>query len=206
MLDAFFAMTEKRFAAKGITNVFAPADVRNFFRDCLQALEQEKPGFFLHGLEVTEKYRAIIGSSRVGGRIICEFSAIADDEITRFSPGGFLLFDNIQEACDRDLPSMISASAMNLTNANGAISRSATWMCWCRSDSQGEWLALGLEVVSRFKARIKGNQALWAIRGRAGARGKAAPVADEFRQAADRVGCGVVGKLRPAGVTRMTFS
>ena len=51
----------------------------------------------LHGLEVGGKLRAVTGSSRCGDRLICEFGAIADDEVAFASPGEFLFFDNIRK-------------------------------------------------------------------------------------------------------------
>lgn len=43
--------------------------------------------------------RAITGSIRCHDRLICEFGAIADDDMAFASPGEFLFFDNIEEAC-----------------------------------------------------------------------------------------------------------
>ncbi len=94
-------MKEFRFRKMGITNVFADEQVRAFFRALFtQALAEDKPAFVLHGLEVAGKLRAITGSSRSGKRLICEFGAIAEDDLGHTSPGDFLFFDNIQEACE----------------------------------------------------------------------------------------------------------
>ena len=67
------------------------------------ALAETPPPFVLHGLEVGGKLRAVTGSSRCGKRLICEFGAIAEDELAHASPGDFLFFDNIEEACQRGL-------------------------------------------------------------------------------------------------------
>ena len=101
LLDAFFEMKEFRFAKMGIANVFGEPEVRAFFRALFAgALAEEKPSFVLHGLEVAGKLRAVTGSSRSGKRLICEFGAIAEDDLGHTSPGDFLFFDNIQEACE----------------------------------------------------------------------------------------------------------
>ena len=60
---------------------------------------EPKPSFVLHGLEVGGKLRAVTGSSRSRQRLICEFGAIAEDELAIASPGDFLFFENIEEAC-----------------------------------------------------------------------------------------------------------
>ena len=104
LLSAFFEMKAARFRKAGIADVFAQARVKAFFRKLfLDALPLTPKPFVLHGLEVGGKLRAVTGSSRTAGRLICEFSAIADDEIAHASPGEFLFFANIQEACDEGL-------------------------------------------------------------------------------------------------------
>ena len=99
LLSAFFEMKAARFRKAGIADVFAQARVKAFFRKLfLDALPLAPKPYVLHGLEVGGKLRAVTGSSRTAGRLICEFSAIADDEIAHASPGEFLFFANIQEA------------------------------------------------------------------------------------------------------------
>ncbi|RWF06417.1 MAG: GNAT family N-acetyltransferase, partial [Mesorhizobium sp.] len=90
-----------RFRKMGIANVFGEPEVRAFFSALfVEALSDDKPSFVLHGLEVAGKLRAVTGSSRSGKRLICEFGAIADDDLAHASPGDFLFFDNIEEACE----------------------------------------------------------------------------------------------------------
>ncbi|MGI3127574.1 GNAT family N-acetyltransferase [Nitratireductor sp. PBL-C9] len=104
MLEAFFAMKAERFAQMGIQNVFAPAPVQAAFHTLFgEATASEHPKFVLHGLEVAGRLRAVTGSSLTDDRIICEFSSISDDELTEISPGRFLFFENIQEACEQGL-------------------------------------------------------------------------------------------------------
>lgn len=182
MLDAFFKMKEQRFAAMGIADVFAPAEVRSFFRRLFaSALRQEEPAFILHGLEAAGKYRAVTGSSRAGNRLICEFGAIADDDLAYISPGEFLFFDNIEEACVQGV------DIYDFSVGDEPYKRQ-----WCNLEirhadvllpltAKGRIYALGIKAISRSKAAIKGNHALWALvkRLRAGTRGKAAPVEED---------------------------
>ncbi|WP_378942959.1 GNAT family N-acetyltransferase [Mesorhizobium sp. ANAO-SY3R2] len=177
MLDAFFAMKKQRFAAMGITDVFAPAEVRSFFRRLFaDALKQDEPAFVLHGLEADGRYRAVTGSSRAGSRLICEFGAIMDDDLAYISPGEYLFFDNISEACEQgfgiydfsvgDEPYKRNWCDLEIRHADVLVPLSA----------KGRIYALGIKASSRIKAAIKGNHALWALvrRLRTGARGKAA--------------------------------
>ncbi|MDS1134827.1 GNAT family N-acetyltransferase [Nitratireductor indicus] len=104
LLDAFFAMKKVRFAKMGIHDVFAPAEVKNAFRELFGAATAEAdPRFVMHGLEVGGKLRAVTGSSRIRDRLICEFSSISEDELTDASPGAYLFYENIQEACQEGL-------------------------------------------------------------------------------------------------------
>ena len=101
LLSAFYEMKSERFRQMGITDVFAPEEVRNAFaRLFTGALALETPEFILHGLDVGGVLRAVTGSSLSGDRITCEFSAFRDDELSAASPGDFLFFENIREACD----------------------------------------------------------------------------------------------------------
>ena len=182
MLDAFFAMKEQRFGAMGITNVFGPAEVRSFFRSLFcDELDKDKPAFMLHGLEVSGKYRAVTGSSRAGNRLVCEFGAIADDELAYASPGEYLFFDNIAEACEQgfgiydfsvgDEPYKRQWCNLEIRHADVLVPLTA----------KGHVYAAGLKATSRIKAAIKGNAAAWAFikRLRTGTRGKAAAPAED---------------------------
>ncbi|QPC88684.1 GNAT family N-acetyltransferase [Mesorhizobium sp. NBSH29] len=104
LLDAFFVMKDERFRKLGIANVFGRQDVQSFFRALFaQALAENPPAYVLHGLEVDGQIRAITGSSRTCDRLVCEFGSISDDELASTSPGDFLFFENIREACEGGL-------------------------------------------------------------------------------------------------------
>ncbi|GAA4111567.1 GNAT family N-acetyltransferase [Aminobacter aganoensis] len=182
MLDAFFAMKEQRFGAMGIVDVFADASVRTFFRKLFaDALQKDPPPFVLHGLEVGGKYRAVTGSSRAGNRLVCEFGAIADDELAFASPGEYLFFDNISEACDQGF------DIYDFSVGDEPYKRQ-----WCDVEIQhsdvlvpltvkGRLYALALKSISRLKSAVKNNARLWAVlkRLRSGVRGKDAPAEED---------------------------
>ena len=164
LLDAFLAMKEARFAKMGIANVFGDEDVRAFFRALFaDALGEEKPPFQLHGLEVAGKLRAVTGSSRCGKRLICEFGAIAEDDLAFTSPGDFLFFDNIQEACE------LGFGVYDFSVGDEPYKR-----LWCDIAVQhfevlapltlkGRALAMGLRQAARTKAFIKNNPTVWRL-------------------------------------------
>lgn len=182
LLDAFLEMKEVRFAKMGIANVFGDRQVRDFFRALFtDALAEEKPPFLLHGLDVAGKLRAITGSSRSGKRLICEFGAIAEDDLAFTSPGDFLFFDNIQEACE------LGFDVYDFSVGDEPYKR-----LWCNIEVQhfevlapltlkGQVLATGLRQGARAKAFIKNNPTVWKLTKmlRRKAAGQAAPVAVE---------------------------
>lgn len=182
LLDAFLEMKEARFAKMGIANVFGDRQVRDFFRALFtDALAEEKPPFLLHGLEVAGKLRAVTGSSRSGKRLICEFGAIAEDDLAFTSPGDFLFFDNIQEACE------LGYQVYDFSVGDEPYKR-----LWCDIEVQhfevlapltlkGRALATGLRQGARVKAFIKNNPTIWRLTKmlRRKAAGQAAPAAAE---------------------------
>ncbi|RWC28757.1 GNAT family N-acetyltransferase [Mesorhizobium sp.] len=164
LLDAFFEMKEFRFRKMGITNVFGDGQVRGFFRALFsQALAEDKPSFVLHGLEVAGKLRAVTGSSLSGKRLICEFGAIAEDDLGHTSPGDFLFFDNIHEACEAGF------EVYDFSVGDEPYKR-----LWCDIETRhfealipltlkGRVLALMLRQGARLKAFIKNSPMIWKL-------------------------------------------
>ncbi len=163
-LDAFFAMKASRFRQAGIVNVFGEADVQAFFRRLFRdALPLSPKPFVLHGLEVGGKLRAVTGSSRSGNRIICEFGSIADDEMVHASPGEYLFFDNIEEAC-----------AEGLAVYDFSVGDEPYKRLWCDIETQhldvllpltlkGRLVAGSMRLFSALKSSIKNNPTIWRI-------------------------------------------
>lgn len=182
LLDAFFEMKEFRFRKMGIANVFGDPEVRAFFSALfVEALSDAKPSFVLHGLEVAGKLRAVTGSSRSGKRLICEFGAIADDDLAHASPGDFLFFDNIEEACERGF------EVYDFSVGDEPYKR-----LWCDIETQhfevlipltikGRALVFVLRQSARLKAFVKNSPTIWKLTKmlRRKTAGQAAPAAGE---------------------------
>lgn len=164
LLEAFFAMKAQRFSKMGIANVFADVRVRKFFRALfLGALAAQPRRFVLHGLEVAGKLRAVTGSSIARNRLVCEFGAIEDDELSQSSPGDFLFFENICEACERGY------AVYDFSVGDEPYKRQ-----WCNLEIRqfdvlvpltvrGRLLAHGLEQRSRLKTMLKNNPTIWRL-------------------------------------------
>ena len=164
LLDAFFVMKEERFRKMGIANVFGEKSVQSFFRALfVDALQDKEPAFVLHGLEVGGKLRAVTGSSRTLRRLICEFGSIAQDDLAPTSPGDFLFFDNIREACENGL------AVYDFSVGDEPYKR-----LWCDLETtqydafvplsvKGHMLAGAMRAASRLKSLVKNNPAVWRL-------------------------------------------
>ncbi|MEZ5811695.1 MAG: GNAT family N-acetyltransferase [Rhizobiaceae bacterium] len=162
LLDAFFAMKQARFRQLGIRNTFEADGVQPFFRRLfVEALAEPRPPFVLHGLEVGGKVRAVTGSSVSGDRLVCEFSSFADDDTAHASPGDFLFFENIREAC-----------ADGLAVYDFSVGDEAYKRLWCdRVETQfdcaiplsakGRLAAIAYRATGGAKRVLKSNEALW---------------------------------------------
>ena len=97
--NAFLEMKALRFAAQGIDDPFSPPHVQAAFRNLFsEALSGQVRLFTLEGLEIGGKLRAISGHSHDGARLVCEFCAFANDELSIHSPGSYLFFEVIRKA------------------------------------------------------------------------------------------------------------
>jgi CelD/BcsL family acetyltransferase involved in cellulose biosynthesis len=178
LLDTFYTMKRLRFEKMGIANVFAGAEVRAFFQALFTgALGQVPQPFVLHGLEVGGKLRAVTGSSRYAKRLICEFGAIIEDDLAYASPGDFLFFENIQEAC-RD----------GMLVYDYSVGDEPYKRLWCDIETRhfdvvvplstkGKLLALQMRLYARLKHFIKTSPLIWKLVKLVRRRGAAQPPA-----------------------------
>ncbi len=185
LLDAFFRMKSARFAAMGVADVFADPGIRAFFRDLFAtaAAAKARPDFLLQALEVGGILRAVTGSSRAPRSIVCDFVAIAEDDLVTASPGDFLFFEAIREACDGGL------AMFDFSVGDEAYKRR-----WCDIETRQFDVAVPLTGVGRLavglrqglvgaRRFVKSNPRLWnavkALRRRDGARSAHAADAED---------------------------
>ncbi|HEY6633926.1 MAG TPA: GNAT family N-acetyltransferase [Rhizobiaceae bacterium] len=164
LLEAFFAMKEARFRKIGVANVFGEIEVKNFFRSLFRdALAENPPPFVLHALEVGGVLRAVTGSSLSGKRLVCEFGAIQEDDLAHTSPGDFLFFDTIAEACRQGL------EVFDFSVGDEPYKR-----LWCDIETRhfdvvapltakGTLLAQVLRLKAGVKAWIKNSPTMWRL-------------------------------------------
>lgn len=100
LFAAYLEMKAIWFRKNRLRDVFAGEQIRGFFTHLFaEALKQENLTYYMEALEVGGILRAVSASSRVDGRVVCEFGGIAEDDMTQFSPGEFLTYESIQTAC-----------------------------------------------------------------------------------------------------------
>ena len=164
LLDAFFAMKEVRFRKMGIANVFGepPRCRPSSAASSPERWTRAEADFVLHGLEVGGKIRAVTGSQPRGDSLICEFGAIAEDELAFASPGEFLFFDNIREACEQGFRALRfqrrrrALQAALVRRGDPPVRRAGA------ADGQGQGLGRSTALTSRLKRFVKNTPALWA--------------------------------------------
>jgi CelD/BcsL family acetyltransferase involved in cellulose biosynthesis len=179
VLADFFEMKRARLAKMGVENVFGADEVQAFFRRLFrEALGAEKPTFVLGALEVGGTIRAVTGSSVVGKRIICEFGAISEDELFYASPGDFLFFEEIKNACDTGM------DVYDFSVGDEHYKR-----LWCDIEAKhfdvtvpltvkGRMLAGFSRGKTRLKTFVKRNEFTWALTKRLRRRSSAPAASD----------------------------
>lgn len=181
LMTAFFELKAARFGKQGITNVFEPADVQAFFRKLFtDAVRQPAPPFILTGIEVAGVLRGIHGMSVVADGVVCEFSAMLEDEL-QISPGFFLDYTAMEEACAKGM------KFFDFSVGDEDYKRS-----WCDLETRqfdtlmpltakGRMLRGWKMARSRAVRAVKSNATLWALtkRLRAGVAGGAKPAASD---------------------------
>jgi CelD/BcsL family acetyltransferase involved in cellulose biosynthesis len=164
LLTALFAMKHTRFRKMGVADVFAPPEITAFFRDLFaNATNDAAPGFFLSGLEVGGKLRAVAAYSRTAERIVCDFASFAEDELHSASPGEFLFFHDIERACVGGL------KVFDFSVGDEAYKRA-----WCEIETRqidilfpltakGHAAAAVRRAKARAKGMVKNNPLAWRL-------------------------------------------
>ena len=166
-------------------DVFGPAEIKTFFGDLFtSALKEPEPRFFLSGLEVGGKLRAVAGYSRTAERVICDFASFAEDELYAASPGEFLFFYDIEQA---------SASGVKIFDFS--VGDEPYKRAWCEIETwqfdvfvpltaKGHAAAAIRRTKARTKSFVKNNPTAWRLARllRAGGAPKPAPIEDSNNQ------------------------
>ncbi|MCV0396395.1 MAG: GNAT family N-acetyltransferase [Rhizobiaceae bacterium] len=184
VLKEFFSLRAARFASQGIADSFADPSVRASLRKLfVDSLADPARPFRLAALEVGGVIRAVTGTSRRRGTVVCEFGAIRSDELAATSPGDFLFFEEISKACQEGY------DVYDFSIGDEPYKRT-----WCDIETtqfdalvplttKGRVFVAGHRAATGVKRAIKRNAFLWLlakkVRGLAGAKlAKSSPISE----------------------------
>jgi CelD/BcsL family acetyltransferase involved in cellulose biosynthesis len=164
----------------GVADVFGPPEIKAFFGDLFgAALQEREPRFFLSGLEVGGKLRAVAAYSRAGERLVCDFASFAEDELYAASPGEFLFFHDIEQAC-----------AAGVRIFDFSVGDEPYKRAWCEIETRqfdvfvaltakGRAAAAVKRAKARAKSFVKNSPVAWRLARLVRAKGAAKPVPAE---------------------------
>jgi CelD/BcsL family acetyltransferase involved in cellulose biosynthesis len=180
LLSALFAMKQERFRKMGVADVFGKAEIKAFFGDLFgAALKEREPRFQLSGLEVGGKLRAVAGYSYTGKRVVCDFASFAEDELYAASPGEFLFFHDIEQAC---------AAGMGIFDFS--VGDEPYKRAWCEIETRqfdvlvaltakGHAAVAAKRAAARAKSFVKNSPLAWRLARMVRARNASKPATDE---------------------------
>ena len=153
----------RRFEDAGGSAVVKPATTAEIDAILDASREEADTPFSIEALVVGGKPRAITGSTHLRDRTVCEFGAIEDGELASISPGEYLAYSNLEEACAKGLP------LYDFSVGDEAYKRS-----WCDIEIShfdvvvpltpaARLAVLGFDVIAGAKKRIKASPQLWAL-------------------------------------------
>ncbi|WP_170990099.1 GNAT family N-acetyltransferase [Aquamicrobium sp. LC103] len=164
LLSEFFVMKAERFRKKGIPDVFAAPEIKAFFHALFRdALAEPSPPFVLHAVEVGGVLRAVNGLSIGSDRVICDFGGIREDELINASPGFFLDYSNVEQACQS------GAAIYDFSVGDEDYKRSwcdlETWQFdnFVALSAKGAALRQASRLRSRIVGFVKSNERLWSF-------------------------------------------
>lgn len=161
VIETFFRIKRERLLKAGIPDAFGTPEIQAFFRKLFtDALDARPLPYQLHALEVDGEIRAISGSSILANSVVCEFGGIRDDE-PGTSPGFFLEFDCIREACEA------GKSVYDFSVGDEPYKRSwcdiETWQfdTYMPLSAKGRLFLLKKRARDRIVGLVKSNDRLW---------------------------------------------
>lgn len=168
ILDSFFRQKAERFESAGLPDVFRAPETQAFFRLLLDADNGGKDvPLELHAIRMKGPHAgtiaAILGVSRKGDHVICQFGSIDDRLAPEASPGELLFWLTIEESA------VSGAKIFDFGIGDQDYKRR-----WCRTETPhfdilypvntlGQLAAFGSRLKSRFKRWVKNHPQLYGI-------------------------------------------
>lgn len=162
LLAAFFDQKSAKFAALGLEDPFAPADIRNFVRaTCLCGLAEGAPLMELHALESESEMLALFSGLHDGQRFTCAFTSHTAGDASRFSPGVALLHRLILNCAERGFGSFDVGPGVARYKSIFCKELEPLFDSVLPLSMRGRVFARALKMFIRLKSDIKRNAFLW---------------------------------------------
>lgn len=164
MLEIFFAMKAQRFRRDGIEDVFADRRVRSFFHALFSDAAGQTPRRLeLKALQVSGIMRAVMGKTFLGNSLTVEFAGIAEDDVSSFSPGEFLFYEDINQSCLEGLDVYSFGIGDEPYKRQWCNLQASLFDTVIGLSNKGRIYAGLYRLRNRIACRIKGNPRLWAL-------------------------------------------
>ncbi len=164
LLDAFLAEKAVQFADQGMHNVFAEPGVHAFLRDLIRrSFATGEPLIELFGVEIDGRVRATFAAGVEKGRRYGYFSAIAQDEFTRVSPGELLLHHLVRESCEAGLAEFDLGVGEERYKSSWATEPEEHFSVTIAATALGRAAVTGIRGWKNLELRVRHNPRLWAL-------------------------------------------
>jgi CelD/BcsL family acetyltransferase involved in cellulose biosynthesis len=163
-LDVFFKQKSARMRELGITDAFAPPEVRRFIEAAATETRLDgAPVIELYALSVGDIIVAIYGGIVGGGRFCAMFNSMIQDRYAAESPGEQLLTRLVQHCCERGLDTFdlgIGEANYKTLFCNDA---EPLFDSYFALSAGGRMLGAAMAASAAVKRSIKSHPALWTI-------------------------------------------
>jgi len=164
MLDVFFKQKSARMRVLGVTDAFAPPEVRRFIEAAAtEHLAIDEPLIELYALSVGDITVATFGGIVGGGRFCGMFNSMIKDRYAAESPGEQLLAQLVQHCCERGLDTFdlgIGEANYKTLFCNDA---EPLFDSYLPLSARGRLLGAALAAGGVMKRSVKTHAVLWSL-------------------------------------------
>lgn len=167
LLTVFFRQKAERLQEMHLPNPFRDDNIQAFFRDAAYfSQDAANAALTLHALRLKDANQtvvAIAGLSRKGGHILCQFGSVENDVVPAASPGEFLFYLMIEQACADRAAIFDFGIGYQLYKKNWCPVETMHYDALVPISLRGKLGAFAISAGTRMKAAVKRNRTLYAL-------------------------------------------
>lgn len=164
ILAAFLQQKGARLRARGLADVFASDDVRQFLEAAAtERLAEGAAAIELHALSVDGDIVATVGGITGGGRFCAMFNSIAEGRCAAQSPGEQLIINVVRQCCERGFDTFDLGVGEARYKAMFCSDPAPMFESYLPLTTAGRLPALAMAAVAAAKRAIKQHPALWSF-------------------------------------------